>query len=51
MSETILDVIDVSFNNSPDFIGVIPFLGSADCSGIRTKILFRIDVNHAPAFR
>ena len=50
-TEIILDMLDISFNNSPDFIGVIPFFRSANCSGISTKILFQIDVDHAPAFR
>ena len=50
-TEIIFDVIDISFDNSPDFIGIIPFFGSADRSGISTKILFRVDVDHPPTFR
>ena len=48
-AEILFYVIDISFYSSPDFVSVIPFFGSADCSGISTKILFRIDVDHAPA--
>lgn len=45
----ILDVVDVPFDNSPNFIGVIPFFGSMKRSGITPKILFRIYVDHASA--
>ena len=48
-TEIIFDVVDISFDNSPCFIGVIPFFGSADRSGISAQILFRIDINHTPA--
>ena len=47
-TEIIFDVVDISFDNSPDFIGVIPFFGSANRSGISTQILFRVDVDHSP---
>ena len=47
-TEIVFDVVDISFDNSPDFIGVIPFFGSANGSGISTKILFRVDVDHSP---
>ncbi len=50
-TEIVFDVVDISFDNSPDFIGIIPFFGSADRSGISTKILFRVDVDHSPTFR
>ena len=50
-TEIIFDVVDISFDNSPDFIGVIPFFGSANRSGISTKIFFRIDVDHTSTFR
>ena len=50
-TKIILDMIDVSFNNSPDFIGVISFFGSANCSGISTKVFLRINVDHTSAFR
>ena len=50
-TQIILDVIDISFNNSPDFIGVIPFFGSANRSGISTKVFLRINIDHASAFR
>ena len=49
-TQIILDVIDISFHYSPDFIGIIPFFGSTDCPGISTKVLFRIYVYHATAF-
>lgn len=48
-TQIILDVINISFNNRPDFVGVIPSFGSADDTGISTKLLFRIDIDHAPA--
>ena len=48
-TEIIFDVVDISFDNSPDFIGVIPFFGSANRSGISTQILFWIDINHTTA--
>ena len=38
-TEIIFDVVDISFDNSPCFIGVIPFFGSADRSGISAQIL------------
>ena len=45
-AEILLDVVDIPFNSSPDFVSVIPFVSSADRSGISTKIFFRIDINH-----
>ena len=50
-TEIIFDVVDISFDNSPDFIGVIPFFGSANRSGISTKVFLRINIDHASAFR
>lgn len=47
-TEVIFDVVDISFDNSPYFIGVIPFFGSADRSGISTQILFQIDITIRP---
>ena len=47
-TEIIFDVVDISFDNSPDFIGIIPFFGSTNRSGISTQILFRVDVDHSP---
>ena len=38
-TEIIFDVVDISFDNSPCFIGVIPFFGSSDRSGISAQIL------------
>ena len=45
-TEIFLDVVDIPFNSSPDFVSVIPFVSSADRSGIGTKVFFRIDINH-----
>ena len=41
-TEIIFDVVDISFDNSPDFVCIIPFFGSANRSGISTQILFRV---------
>ena len=49
-TEIIFDMIDVPFNSSPDFVGVIPFLSAADDTGICTEILFGIDIYY-PATR
>ena len=48
-AEIFFDVIDIPFNSSPNLIGVIPFISSADGSGIGTQVFFRIDINHAAA--
>ena len=50
-TEIVFDVDDIPFDNSSDFIGIIPFFGAADRSGISTKILFWVDVDHPPTFR
>ena len=50
-TEIIFDVIDISFDNSPDFLGVIPFLSTAYRSGISTKIFYQTDVDHTSTFR
>ena len=50
-TEIIFDVVDISFDNSPDFIGVIPFFGSANRSGISTKVFLWINVDHTSTFR
>ena len=47
-TEIVFDVVDIPFDNSSDFIGIIPFFGVADRSGISTKILFRVDVVNIP---
>ena len=47
-TEVILDVVDISFDNCPDLISGVPFVGSTDCSGIGTEILFGVDINHTP---
>ena len=50
-TEIVFDVVDIPFDNSSDFIGIIPFFGATDRSGISTKILFWVDVDHPPTFR
>ena len=50
-TEIIFDVVDISFDNSPDFIGVIPFFGSANRSGISKKVFLWINVDHTSTFR
>lgn len=47
-TEIVFDVVDIPFDNRSDFIGIIPFFGVADRSGISTKILFRVDVVNIP---
>lgn len=44
-------MIDVSFNNSPYFVSTVPFFGIPDGTRICTEVFFRIDINHAAAFR
>ena len=48
-TEIILDMLDISFNNSPDLIGIVPFLCSTECTGISPEVFFRIYINHASA--
>ena len=48
-TEVILDMLDISFNNSPDLIGIVPFLCSTECTGISPEVFFRIYINHASA--
>ena len=50
-TETVFEVVDVTLNSGFDFISSIPFLRSAKCTGIGTKIFFRIKVNHSSAGR
>ena len=49
-TEFVFDVVDIPFDNSSDFIGIIPFFGAADRSGISTKILFWVDFSSIPNF-
>lgn len=49
-TEVILDMLDISFNNSPDLIGIVPFLCSTECTGISPEVFFRIYINHASAW-
>lgn len=37
-TEIIFDMLDISFNNSPDFIGIVPFLCSTKCTGISPEV-------------
>lgn len=46
-TEIFLDVINISFNNGPDFVSVIPNFGAANDTGICTKILFGINIHHS----
>ena len=41
-TEIVFDVVDISFDNSPDFIGIIPFFGAADrsVSTVTTNLVF-----------
>ena len=48
-AEIILDMLDISFNNRSDLIGIVPFLCTAECAGISPEVFFRIDINHASA--
>ena len=48
-TEVILDMLDISFNNSPELIGIVPFLCSTECAGISPEVFFRIYINHASA--
>lgn len=46
-----LDVVDVTFNSSSDFVSIIPFFYSTNCTRISTKIFFGICVNHSSTGR
>ena len=48
-AEIILDMLYVSFNNSPDLIGIVPFLWSAERTGISPEVFFGIYINHTSA--
>ena len=48
-TETVFDVVNGALNGCADFISGFPLLCSSDYSGTKTKVLFRIDVNHASA--
>ena len=50
-TETVLKVVNGFFHVHADFVGGIPFLRAEDCSGIRTEVLFRIDIDHSSAGR
>ena len=50
-AETVLKVVNVFFHVHADFVGGISFLRAADGSGIRTEVLFRIDIDHSSTGR
>lgn len=50
-TKTVLEVVDGFLNIYSDFVGGIPFLGATDCSGISTKVLFWVNVDHFPTGR
>ena len=39
-TEIVFDVVDIPFDNSSDFIGIIPFFGATDRSGLTPRFLF-----------
>lgn len=48
-TKIILDVVNISFYGGSDFVGVMPFFGTANNPRIGTKILFRINIDHSAA--
>ena len=50
-TETVLKVVDGFFNIYTYFVSVVPFFCPADCSGVSTEILFRINVYHSSTGR
>jgi len=50
-TQTVFEVVDGFFNVYTDFICFFPFCRTPFHSGIGTKILFRINVNHPPTGR
>ena len=47
-TEAVFDVIYGTLDGCADLLGGLPFLCSADRSGIKAEILLRIKVDHAP---
>ena len=50
-TKAIFQVVDGFFYIHAYFVGGIPFFCATDSSGISTKVLFRINVDHSPAGR
>ena len=50
-TKTVFEMVNRFLNIYSDFIGGIPFICTADCTRIGTKILFRINVNHSSTGR
>lgn len=48
-SQNVLKVVDRTFHGSPDFISIIPFGILKKCAGVRSQILFGIDINNSPS--
>lgn len=48
-TEIILDMLDISFYNRFDLIGIVPVLCTTVCAEISPEVFFRIDINHASA--
>ena len=48
-TEAVFDMIYGALDGCADLINRLPFLCPADCSGIKTEILLRIKIDHAPA--
>ena len=49
-TETVFDVVDGALDGCADLIGGLPFLCSADRSGVEAEVLLRIEVDHTSAF-
>ena len=47
-TESFFDMVNLSFNNGPDFVGIIPIFSPANGSEIYTKF-FRLDIYHTSA--
>ena len=50
-TETVFEMVDRFLDIDSDFVGFIPFFRTAFNTRIRTKIFFRIDVDHPSARR
>ena len=47
-TKAILEMVDGSFNISPDLIGGSPLIRTTECAGVSTQVLFRVEIEHAP---
>lgn len=45
-TETVLEMVNGFFNIHPDFIGVAPFIRSAQDTRVGAQVLLRINVKH-----